>query len=197
MIDFKDIKLNQSGFTLIETIATLAIISILTFFAIERAAIDNKDIISVEAGLKSHIRYAQSKAMQSNTTIWGIRIDSAADEYWLFSCPVDQACSFNDNQTIPPGAQGRVLDVNGDKLRTSLANVSIGQISNGPGRMTLVFNDYGVPYVHDHSNITFTDPIEDSKTNFNPITDSITIRLADSHGNQASVSISPETGFVQ
>jgi len=190
---------NTKGFTLIETIATLAIIGILTVVALEKSSISNSDLVAIEAGLKTHIRFAQAKAMQSNTVVWGIRINANSNRYWLFNCAVGQNCSFGRNRSIPPGGQGGEMDVNGDRLDTDLLNVDISGMTADGGTqsfLTLVFNPFGVPWYNDRTAITFTNPISET-VGLARLTDNVIINLSDNSGNQSQISISSETGFVQ
>ena len=69
--------LNRGGMTLIEIVAVLLVMSILTAVILER-------MIDIEAireparmdRLKNHIRYAQTMAIKQNNKYWGIRCDS-------------------------------------------------------------------------------------------------------------------------
>jgi len=60
------------GFTLIEVISTLMLIGILAAIAISRAhSTVDVDVATATAMLKTHLRYAQTKAMNSDES-WGI-----------------------------------------------------------------------------------------------------------------------------
>jgi len=62
----------QRGFTMIEVIVTLVLIAILGAVVVSRyVGTADVDLTAQREVLKSHIRYVQSRSMNSNT-IWGI-----------------------------------------------------------------------------------------------------------------------------
>lgn len=72
----------QDGFTLIEVVAVLVILGILAVVVANRAtSTSTYSVRSQAAALKSHIRYAQTRAMATES-IWGITI--SAKQYALF-----------------------------------------------------------------------------------------------------------------
>ncbi len=74
---------SNSGFTLIEVIAILIVMSIITAFAVGRVADNKPELIAQKEVLKVHLRYAQSRAMNSNDN-YGIQSDATGDTYSLF-----------------------------------------------------------------------------------------------------------------
>ena len=71
------------GFTLFEVIMVLLILGVISYFATTRLFSDDAISRVSEVDLvKSHLRYAQSRAMNSDTN-WGIRF-SPPHQYWLF-----------------------------------------------------------------------------------------------------------------
>ena len=70
------------GFTLLEVIAVLVVMGIITAIALSRFSIISPDLMARTEILKSHLRYAQSRALNTNA-VWGIRFSNAA--YWLFN----------------------------------------------------------------------------------------------------------------
>jgi len=65
---------SKQGFTLIEIIAVLLILSVMTAVAISNMG-SSTDAVKLQAEadmIKSHLRYAQSRAMNSDSN-WGIR----------------------------------------------------------------------------------------------------------------------------
>ena len=70
----------DSGFTLIEVIAVLALISILGAIAVNRFSANPAALVGETAILKNHLRFAQMKAMNDNVS-WGI--DFASGSYSL------------------------------------------------------------------------------------------------------------------
>ena len=72
---------NAHGFTLIEIIAVLVIIGIMSAVAVTIfSSLDKYKLISEVEILKSHLRYAQSRAM-NDTVSWGISFNT--ENYWL------------------------------------------------------------------------------------------------------------------
>jgi len=74
---------NNSGFTLIEVIAIVIVMSIVTAFAVGRVADNKPELMAQTQVLKIHLRYAQSRAMNSNDN-YGIQSDANGDTYSLF-----------------------------------------------------------------------------------------------------------------
>ncbi len=72
-----------SGFTPIEVLVVLVIIGIISVMIIGRSDIGQTNLLAQTEVIKSHIRYAQSRAMNSDQT-WGIRCDAPGQSYWLF-----------------------------------------------------------------------------------------------------------------
>jgi prepilin-type N-terminal cleavage/methylation domain-containing protein len=78
----------QGGFTLFEVVMVLLILGIISYFASTR--LFSGDALSQSAELelvKNHLRYAQSRAMNSENS-WGIKFGSST-RYWLFKDPSD------------------------------------------------------------------------------------------------------------
>ncbi len=72
---------NVNGFTLIELIAVLVIVGIVSAVAVTiLSSLDKYKLMSEVEILKTHLRYAQSRAM-SDTVSWGISFNT--ENYWL------------------------------------------------------------------------------------------------------------------
>lgn len=195
----KTCRHNSMGFTLIEIIAVLAILGILSLAVASRLNTTSTDLLTLQTAMKSHIRYAQSKAMQSKDSIWGIRFDRAASEYWLFNCDTGDACSWSTARTIPFGSEASEAAFNNDRIRTSQVNITIAQVQVGTSsksQLTLVFNHMGVPFWLEGSTVTFDDPLSDT-TGLTRLDDDILIQLQDTGGNARSITVTQETGFIQ
>jgi len=113
----------NSGFTLLEVILVLIIAAIISAIVIGRVSSTNTDLISRTELIKSHLRYAQSRAMNTNV-VWGIR--SQASTYWLF-----RDGNVN-NKVILPGEDTDTIDL-------SAKGISLEQF-------ILSFDSWGIPY---------------------------------------------------
>jgi MSHA pilin protein MshC len=74
----------QGGFTLFEVVMVLLILGVISYFATTR--LFSGDALSQSAEMelvKNHLRYAQSRAMNSESS-WGIKFGSST-RYWLFN----------------------------------------------------------------------------------------------------------------
>ncbi len=195
---FKIMK-NNHGFTMVEIISVLVILGILSGIMVNRMNLGNADIYSIESIFKTHIRYAQSKSMQSNATVWGVRINKTLDEYWLFNCDIGQTSKWDSNRRLPPGGTASSENTTDDRIRTSLKKVDINNISVGNASkslLTIVYDESGVPFWTEGGTIVFLDPLSDT-TGLTRLTDDISIKLTDNSGNQRTITISQETGFIE
>jgi MSHA pilin protein MshC len=116
---------NNSGFTIIEIITVLIVMGIITAFAVGRVADNKPELIAQKEVLKVHLRYAQSRSMNSNDS-YGI--ESNGNTYWLFRISSAFRVYF-------PGEQSDNIDLSA--LGLSLA-MDTGNI--------VCFNSKGVPY---------------------------------------------------
>jgi prepilin-type N-terminal cleavage/methylation domain-containing protein len=98
----------RSGFTLIEAIAVLVLIAIVSAVAISRGVMTNEADLQAEINtLKSHLRYSQQLAMNditptdatsalySSRTKWGIKIDDGGTSYTLVKYVADAPVTHN------------------------------------------------------------------------------------------------------
>lgn len=74
---------NNSGFTAIEIITVMIVMGIISAFVIGRAMDDKPELIAQKEVLKVHLRYAQSRAMNSNDN-YGIISNATGSNYSLF-----------------------------------------------------------------------------------------------------------------
>jgi prepilin-type N-terminal cleavage/methylation domain-containing protein len=192
----------SKGFTLIEVITVLSILGILSVIVFKNAGKNNSDLLSFSAGLKTHIRYCQSKAMQTDTAAWGIRIDAGTDEYWLFSSPFNTSSNWTGNRTLPPGAEGSPAVPNTqDRINAGMININISPIQVGSigsaSQVTLVFDRMGVPYATTGTGtISFSDSVEQTGSALPLLTGSVTISMSDRSGNTKAIVAQNETGFI-
>ncbi len=116
---------NNSGFTLFEIVAVLIVMGIITAFAVGRVADNKPELIAQKEVLKVHLRYAQSRAMNSNDN-YGI--ESNGNTYWLFRVSSANRVNF-------PGEQSDHIDLSALGLSLSMTDGNI-----------VCFNSKGVPY---------------------------------------------------
>jgi MSHA pilin protein MshC len=117
---------NNRGFTLVELISVLLIMGIVAAVVVNRVGTSNNEVIAQIEVVKSHLRYAQSRAMNSDKNSdkqWGVRFDTS--RYWLFkdgniSNKVTFPAEDSDTVTLPSG-------------------MSVGT-------ETVTFDDWGKPY---------------------------------------------------
>ena len=73
----------SSGFTIIEIIVVLLLMSILAATVLGRSVTtSNLDLNSATDKVRNQLRFAQAEAMKRSDTVWGI--NSSGTEYWLF-----------------------------------------------------------------------------------------------------------------
>jgi len=117
-------KTNERGFTILEVIVVLILISIVSVVIISRTVnIQQIDLGAQTDKVQTHIRYAHTMAMKRSDTIWGIKCDGT--DYWLFKT--------NDPDT--ESNQVRFLGEDSDKVPMS-----------SMGAFTLFFDKFGIPY---------------------------------------------------
>ena len=148
---------NQRGFTLLEIVVVLVLISIIAATVFTRSITTDQINIGAQAEkVKSHIRYAQSLAMK-RSDIWGIKC--ASNEYWLFS---DANPDNGLNQVMLPG-------VNTVKISLDDLNLTMGDF-------TVFFDRYGKPY----------DAYTDESSN-NPLSSDLTITFSGSQSRNFAI----------
>ncbi len=69
--------INHRGFTMIEMVMVLIVLSILTAVVASRYAISGNELMVETDGLKSSLRYAQIQALNDDTADWGIHFPDA------------------------------------------------------------------------------------------------------------------------
>jgi MSHA pilin protein MshC len=116
--------IHQRGFTLIEVILELIIMAIVVTVILARATPGSIDLIAQTEILKSHLRYAQIRAI-NDTVPWGIHIPDAGS-YVLYKNNAQAA-------SLLPGESAQT-----HKLPTGII------VTAGVGS-TYNFNDFGSP----------------------------------------------------
>jgi len=130
---------NNCGFTLIEIIVVLVLISIISAAAFTRSiTTDQMNFMSQYNKIQNQVRYPQSIAMKHGQ-YWGFSCDST--NYWMFT-GTNKAIAAN--RELLPGQQEEVISLN-----------SLGVTMGG---FTVIFDKYGRPYSPD-----WTTPLSDNK----------------------------------
>ena len=117
----------NAGFTILEIVTVLIVIGIISAFAIGRGMTTNADLKVQLEVLKTQLRHAQARAMNSDIH-WGIQTDATGDSYWLFSWNGSSLTKYK----LP-----------GEKSDT--VNLSASGMSMTAG--TYTYDSRGIPYV--------------------------------------------------
>ncbi len=124
------INRNSRGFTIVEIVVVLVLISIIAAATFRRSiSTDQMNFRSQYDKIQNQLRYPQSMAMKRGTE-WGFTCDT--NDYWIFSG------TNKDNvlkQELLPGQQ---------VIKISLADLGVTMES-----FTVIFNSYGIPYSPD------------------------------------------------
>ena len=160
---------NNSGFTLIEMVVVLVLISIIAATVFSRSiTTDRINFVGQVDKIRNHIRYAQSLAMKrldmNSNDRWGIKCFN--NLYWLFF--YDEDTGGENTPVILPGQQTAIV---------TLADLGVTM-----NAFTLFFDGLGKPYKASATVQVASD---------NPL--NITI----SAGSESStLNVSPETGLI-
>ncbi|MCK5516930.1 MAG: type II secretion system protein [Desulfobulbaceae bacterium] len=144
--DRGNILLNsRHGFTLVEVICVLLLISIVTTVVLSRTMDHSVELIAEMEVVKGHLRYAQSRAMNSNQG-WGINFSGNS-----YTLEEDGAASV----TALPGLNGAI---------NTLAEGTISSSAN-----PIIFNQWGNPGATPIT-VTISDGTESQSFTISPLT---------------------------
>lgn len=125
----------QGGFTLFEIIMVLLLLGVISYVAATRLFSDDAPTQVAELELvKSHLRYAQARAMNSESS-WGIRF-ATSTRYWLFKEP-------SDSTVIRlPGVESAdgVMDLGSIQVTPPSGNKITFDSFGSPGTATIVLS---------------------------------------------------------
>jgi prepilin-type N-terminal cleavage/methylation domain-containing protein len=119
------LSVDNRGFTLIEVIVVMILMAIFAMLAVSRQPQTDMTLKAGAEVLKSHLRYAQARAMSSDSG-WGIAYRGTEGSYWLFK--QDDLRRF----TLPGETQNSV-------------NLASNAISIDEGDFNLTFDQRGRP----------------------------------------------------
>ena len=160
----------ESGFTFIEILVVLIVMGIVTAFAIGRGMNPNTGLSVQTEVLKTHLRHAQSRALNSNIP-WGIRTNGAGNSYWMFQ--------YQDPAVVTvqlPGESNSTVN-----LASSGITMTVGTYS---------FDSRGIPYFTDETGVPAA-----TGTSLSDLGADQTITLLKS-GQTENITITKHTGFV-
>jgi prepilin-type N-terminal cleavage/methylation domain-containing protein len=122
-----------SGFTIVEIIVVLLLMSILAATLLGRSVMTTDlDLNSATDKIRNQLRFAQAEAMKRSDTVWGV--NSFESEYWLFR-------NTTANEVRIPGG-----DYPGAGNRISEADLGKGVTLSD---FTVFFDRIGKPYSPD------------------------------------------------
>ncbi|MGB5158156.1 pilus assembly FimT family protein [Desulfobacterium sp. N47] len=160
--------INQQGFTIIELVVVLILLSIFAPVVMSRFGNNDAELITQTDTLKSYLRYAQIKAM-NDTVPWGINL-TGNTVYTLYK----KGIKATNPPYYLPGESNK--NPAGDPLIHTLTNNIT--LKTGVGT-TIAFNEWGVP-------------VDGSGA---PVISNITIELSDG-AQTRSITVTKNTGFL-
>jgi prepilin-type N-terminal cleavage/methylation domain-containing protein len=168
--------LDTEGFSLVEVIAVLAILVIVTALIVSRSDTKAEDIVLQAETFKNQVRSVQAMALAGSgqADLFGVKWDNAF--YWAFR-------GTDPNSNIIRLFDDERYNVNKDN-KLSLAEKKISIVS---ALHTVFFDDRGIPYS------AYTD-----KNNNTPFSSDLQIVITPygSSSPSKSISITQHTGFV-
>lgn len=132
-------KRYESGFTIVEIIVVLLLLSIIAATVLGRAISSERIDLTVQVDkIRNHYRYAHSMAMKHGDAVWGFRCSADRKSYWVFRLvpPIaypDTASSNPANMVMLPGEDSLTVDL--DSRGVSLQSP------------TFYFDRFGSPYL--------------------------------------------------
>jgi prepilin-type N-terminal cleavage/methylation domain-containing protein len=176
-----EIYSNRKGFTLLEVVAVLVIMGIITVLAVSQFSSNQYKLIAARDTLTSHLRLAQARAMSTSAdnvtafSVWGVRFISTT-QYHLFSCNQASTCD-------PTVAANQVAFLGADSIIVNITN-NVQVTTNGSG--VIAFDRFGTQY----------DAAADVSDSSKARTTQLTLTLQDNNGNTMTINITPQTGMI-
>ncbi len=163
---------NENGFSLVEIIAALVIVVIISTVVISRSGSFTTDLVSQTEILKVHLRHAQSLGMIGSdpSAVYGIKCDT--NFYWMFKGidPDLNILMLTDDQRYNTNNDGK-LDLTPKKIAIGTA-------------FTVIFDQRGIPY-RSYTNETDNDPYSEDLL--------IDVTKA---GDVETITVTLHTGFI-
>ncbi len=92
----------EDGLTVLEVIAVLVILAVITAFIIFRYQDNPTKLFARVEVIKAHIRYAQARSMNTSDS-WGFVKSADGKQYWLFN-------EINQNR-VAPGEESLIVNI--------------------------------------------------------------------------------------
>jgi len=162
-----------AGFTIIEIIVVLLLMSILAATLLGRSITSGTiDLNSATDKIRNQLRFAQAVAMKRTDSVWGVK--SSGSEYWLFrnTNPDNAANEIRVPGGDYPGAGNRISEADLG------ASVTLSDF-------TVFFDRIGKPYT------AYTDPTLNT-----PLASQMSITVS-VPGDNRNITVTPETGLVR
>lgn len=86
----------DQGFTIIEIIASLTMVAIISVLIVSRGSFNSADLLGATETLRGHLRYTQSRAMSLDQS-WGIKIET--NDYILYQNGAPSSGAFPGENT--------------------------------------------------------------------------------------------------
>jgi MSHA pilin protein MshC len=128
----------QGGFTLFEIIMVLLLLGVVTYFAATRLFSDDMPTQVAEMELvKNHLRFAQARAMNSESS-WGIKFESST-RYCLINSS-DEVCG--DGKLLLPGVESSdgVMVLGSIQVTPPAGNKIAFDSFGSPGAATIILS---------------------------------------------------------
>jgi prepilin-type N-terminal cleavage/methylation domain-containing protein len=178
------INRNKDGFTLIEIIAVLLLMSIIAATVLGRSInTAQTDLSSQMDKVRTHFRYIHSMAMKYGDQAWGFRCANIAgqNEYWGFRLDIPVG-----NPVLDPNNPANQIRLPGEtNLRVNLTQNGVAMTP-----FTIFFDRFGRPFT------SYTDDITNTPLP-NPWPPIAIWSLASDPPPARSFLITPETGLIQ
>jgi prepilin-type N-terminal cleavage/methylation domain-containing protein len=165
------IAANTQGFTFLEVVLVLVIVSILSVVVIANnsSTAAKAKLLGEVALLKTQLRYTQARALNANQ-VWGMTANG--NQVWLFNG------GDTNNRVDLPGENTDLVDYNTDQRKSGLS------VSGVPSPFIVSFDDRGQPY---------TDAAADEA---NLAAAPVSVAVSDGT-TTIQIDITPNTGFIQ
>jgi prepilin-type N-terminal cleavage/methylation domain-containing protein len=179
---------SQHGFTLVEITVVLVLMAIIAAYVIGRSVTSEQvDVVGVSDRIRNQIRYAQSAAMKQSNRIWGVKCNSGANQYWLFSIAFEP-----ENGEIEPDIDAGEEDLAANRRPfpgedSDIVTFADLELDNVTPSFTIFFNRIGKPYTayfkeNDPGNVALNNDL---------------VITVSAKGESRTITVIPETGMVQ